>query len=249
MWQAIYDELKDRNFEIIAVALDAGGKDAVEASVRPTDLAERPEVMRRMTGWGESEWGRMAPPQYPCLIDEEHAVAELYGMVNVPNAVWIDEEGRIVRPAEVPGFGDDWRKMDRETFELQEEDARRQQVSRRVYLEALRDWVHKGENSEHVLSADEVRRRVLPPGEDDVRAATHVRLGRHLYREGHVEAAKRHLQEAVRLCPQKWNYRRQSMVLEPELVGQINVAPEFWEALDTLGETRYYPPADMQGMP
>ena len=61
MWQAIYDELRDRNFEIVAVALDAGGKAAVEASVRPTNLDERPEVVRKMTGWDESDWARMAP--------------------------------------------------------------------------------------------------------------------------------------------------------------------------------------------
>lgn len=87
------------------------------------------------------------------------------------------------------------------------------------------------------------------PTEGDARAAAHVRLGRHLYREGHVEAAKHHLQEAVRLSPQKWNYRRQSMVLDPELIGQINLAPEFWEALDALGEAKYYRAADMPGMP
>lgn len=248
MWQAIYDELKGGNFEIVAVALDTGGKAAVEASVRPTNLAERPEVIRKMRGWGELEWGRMAPPEYPCLIDEEHVVAELYGMVNVPTAVWIDEEGWIVRPTEVPGSTDAWTKMDRETFEIPEDGARRQQVNRRVYVDALRDWVQKSENSEYVFSADEVRRRVSLPSEDDVLAATHVRLGRHLYREGHVEAAKLHFQEAVRLCPQKWNYRRQGMVLEPELVGQINVSLEFWKEIDALGDTPYYTPADMPGL-
>lgn len=249
MWQAVYDELKDLNFEIVAVALDAGGKAAVEASVRPTDLAERPEVVRKMTGWGESEWGRKATPEYPCLIDEEHVVAELYGMVNVPNAVWIDEEGRIVRPVEVPGFGDDWRWMDRETFELPEEAVGHQEVIRQVYVDALRDWARNGENSEYALSANEVRQKVRQPTEGDARAAAHVRLGRHLYREGHVEAAKRHLREAVRLCPQKWNYRRQSMALDPESFGQINVSPEFWEAFDAIGDTTYYPAADMPGMP
>ena len=250
MWQAIYDELKDQNFEIVAVALDAGGKAAVEASVRPTNLDERPEVVRKMTGWDESDWARMAPPEYTCLIDEEHVVAELYGMSNVPSAVWIDEEGRMVRPVEVPGFGDDWRWMDRETFELPEEKSDRQSVIRQLYVDALRDWVSKGENSEYALSADEVRRKMHhTPTEDDARAAAHVRLGRHLYREGHVGAAKHHLREAVRLSPQKWNYRRQSMALDPESLGQINLAPEFWEAFDALDGEVYYPAADIPGMP
>ncbi|QIN77496.1 hypothetical protein GBA65_02135 [Rubrobacter marinus] len=249
MWQVIYDELRDRNFEIIAVALDTGGRAAVEHHIRPTDLDERPEAARRITGWDESEWGRKAPPQYPCLIDEEHVVAGLYGMINVPSAVWINEEGRIVRPVEVPGFGDDWRYMHRETFELPDDKAARQQTYRHVYVDALRDWAHKGEYSEYALPADEVRRRLQPPGEDDVLAAAHARLGRHLYREGHLEAAKRHLQEAARLSPEKWNYLRQSLSLDPELVGQINVTPEFWEVFDAIGDATFYESADLPGMP
>lgn len=245
----IYDELKDLNFVIVAVALDSAGEAAVEASIRPENPAERPEVVRRMTGWGESEWTRQSPPEYPCLIDAEHTVAELYGMVNVPTAVWINEEGRIVRPAEVPGFGDDWRWMDRENFELPDDKAERQQAYRQVYIAALRDWVRNSEDSEHALSADEVRRKASQPTEEDSRAAAHVRLGRHFYGEGHVEAAERHLREAVRLCPHKWNYRRQSMALDPELVGQINVTPEYWDAFDALGDATYYPAADMPGMP
>ena len=76
MWQALYQDLQDRGFVVLAVALDSGGA--------------------RTAG----PWIEAARPTYPCLIDERHLVAELYGMVNVPNAVWIDEAGRIVRPAE-----------------------------------------------------------------------------------------------------------------------------------------------------
>ncbi|MDP9476884.1 MAG: hypothetical protein M3R38_14560 [Actinomycetota bacterium] len=176
-------------------------------------------------------------------------VAGLYGMINVPSAVWIDEEGRIVRPVEVPGFGDDWRYMHRETFELPDDKAARQQIYRYVYVDALRDWVHKGEDSEYALPAGEVRRRMRPPGEDDARAATHARLGSHLYREGHLEAAKYHLQEAVRLSPEKWSYLRQSLSLGPELIGQINVTPEFWEVFDAIADATYYEPADLPGIP
>ena len=106
MWQAIYEDLKGEGVEILAVALDTAGKDAVEAKIRAADISERPEIFGKLMNWPEELWKRQAPPTYTCLIDEEHVLAELYGMVNVPEAVWIDEEGRIVRPAESAGAFD-----------------------------------------------------------------------------------------------------------------------------------------------
>ena len=41
-----------------------------------------------------------AQPTHPSLIDEAHLVDELFGVVNIPNSVWIDESGTIVRPVE-----------------------------------------------------------------------------------------------------------------------------------------------------
>jgi len=81
-WQAIYQQLKDKNFEIVSVAQDTNGvKDA-------------------------GPWIAAANPTYTVLIDEKHVVSKLYNMVNVPTGVWIDEHGKIVRPNEV-AFVDD----------------------------------------------------------------------------------------------------------------------------------------------
>jgi hypothetical protein len=43
--------------------------------------------------------------------------------VNVPTAVWIDETGRIVRPAEPAGAADGFRTMNPTTYEMPEEAA------------------------------------------------------------------------------------------------------------------------------
>ncbi len=246
----LYEDLKDRNFEIIAVALDTGGKAAVEASIRPSasDLAGRSEAVRQLMGWGDSVWRRIAAPEYPCLIDEEHVVGALYGITNVPMAVWIDEHGTIVRPAEPAGHSDYFRRKDYDTGVIPDEDIAVLQSNRTVYFEAVRDWVENGDQSEYVLSADEVRRRLRVPSERDVRAAAHARIGRHLFREGEVEAAKRHFRAAVDLCPENWSYRRQSMVLDPELVGQLNTSPEYYDAREALGDRLYYPTIDMPGI-
>ncbi len=252
MWQVLYDELKDEDFVMIAVALDTGGKAAVEPKIRPAEAAldelKKQELLASLMGWGEEVWQQMAPPQYPCLIDEEHHVADLLGIMNVPQAVWIDEEGRIVRPAETAGFGDTHHGMDTETLQVTEEVKTRLRENRRHYFNAIRDWVAKGQESEYALAPDEVRRRMRRPSEADARAAAHARLSHHLFGLGEHEAAKRHLEEAVRLCPENWNYFRQSMVLEPELVGQLNTAPEFFAAQAALGDKPYQTPIDMPGI-
>jgi len=249
VWQAVYAELKDQNFEMIAVAFDTAGKPAVEARILSKDIAERPPMLARLMGWSQELWAKQSPPTYPCLIDEAHVVADLYGMVNVPQSVWIDEGGRIVRPPESSGTIDMVRHMNRETFEIPDAAAANGQAHRDAYVNALRDWCKNGAQSRFVLPPEEVKRRLRGPAEADVRAAAHVTLARHLYTGGALDAAKRHMNEAVRLCPDKWNYRRQAMMLDPEQIGNLNTAPEFWAAVDALGDTPYYPPAELGVVP
>jgi hypothetical protein len=248
VWQVVYDELEDRGLEIVAVALDTAGRPAAGRGRSGGPSPRRPDVIRRLRGWPEDAWSRKAAPTFTCLIDEEHVVAELYGMTNVPMAVWIDEEGRIVRPTEPPGASDHFRRMDPGTYAIPDEDAAALEHNRRRYVDALRDWVEKGAASEHVLDAAEVRRRMRRPDERDVRAGAHVRVARLLYQRGDAEAAKRHLRTAVELRPDRWDLRRQAMVLEPELVGALNVSDEYYAAMEALGDRPFYPQIDMPGM-
>ena len=146
MWQAVYEELKGLNLEIIAVAFDTAGKAAVEAGIRAADCKERPAMLARLMGWSDDLWSRQAPPTYTCLIDEAHVVAELYGMVNVPQGVWIDEQGHIVRPAESAGSADMVRHMNRETFEIPDDAAAQGFAVRNAYVNAVRDWAKNGAN-------------------------------------------------------------------------------------------------------
>ena len=94
MWQGLYEELKDKNFLIIAVAFDTGCVAAVQESMHlrtaPTQLSK--ELLDIM-GWEDTLSRNAATPTYLCLVDEKHLVAEQYNMVNVPTAVWINEAG------------------------------------------------------------------------------------------------------------------------------------------------------------
>ena len=187
------------------------------------------------------EWITAAAPTYPCLIDERHTVAELYGMVNVPMAVWIDEKGVIVRPAEIAGASEAFRtELDSETFARTARGLDEASRVREVYSDAVRAWVREGR---HALPPDEARRRLRLPTPTDALAAAHARLGELLWEAGDGDGARRHFAEASRLVPESWCFRRQSWNLEndPQLAD-----PRFWAAVDAIGAGEFYPePPDL----
>jgi hypothetical protein len=215
--------------------------------IRPPQLV--PPMLRFM-GWNQALAGAAAAPTYPCLIDERHALAEALGIINVPTAVWIDEAGQIVRPPETPGVTDAFRSMNPQTRELPEDRARDGQLRRQVYVDALRDWIERGAASEHVLSPDEVRRRMRGVDRSASLAAAHFRLGVWLAQHGERDAAQRTFEVAVGLAPRSWRFLRQKIVLsDPALTGQLAATPEFRQAVLALGDHYYYPPTEMAGMP
>ena len=219
VWQGLYQELADDGFTPIAVALDTRGADAA----RP--------------------WIEAAKPGYPCLVDECHTVSALYGMVNVPTAVWIDEDGYIVRPPESAGTNDSFRSMDRTTFQLAPEALASLAGQRQGYLAAIRDWVRRGPESPFVLGPVELTARLRARRPEEAVAAAHARLGQKLWEGGDEAAAARQYREAVALQPESWAYRRQAWNLEHPLKSG---GPEFWAAVDALGDEQYYsPPADI----
>src|SRR4051794_23942623 len=187
----------------------------------------------------------MAGPTYPCLIDTEHRVAELYNMVNVPQAVWIDEQGIIVRPTEVAGTTDAFRSM---MSGLTPEQIEELTATRAHYQDAIRDWVAKGHDSVFALSPQEIQRRQKLPSAEVALANAHFRLGSWMRTHGHTEEGDRHLAEAQRLRPESWNFRRQTWNLEAP-GDERSGGPEFWAAVEALGDDYYYEPVDMPDFP
>jgi hypothetical protein len=221
VWQALYEELAELGFVVIAVAMDS----------RPGDPLP---------------WIEAARPSYPALIDRDHRLAELYGIVNVPQAVWIDEAGRIVRPTEPAGAYEGFRWMNRTTRELPDEVASRTTQAKTTYLDAIRDWVRHGTHSAHAFAADQARAHLPTVTEDIVTAQALFRLGQALIRRGEVEEGTRRIREASRIHPDSWCLWRQGAgVTEQGLAAQ----PDFWQRVDALGERRYYARVDMAGMP
>lgn len=229
------------------MAFDTGGPAAVRDFIRPAQLSG---PMYAFMGWNQALAEQAAAPAYPCLIDERHLLGELLGIVNVPTAVWIDEQGVIVRPPESPGATDAFRSMNLQTRELPKERAADGQLRRQVYVDALRDWIERGAASQHVLPPDEVRRRMRGVDRHASLASAQFRLGVWLAQRGERAAGQRALDAAVRLQPESWRFLRQKIVLsDPALTGQLATTPEYWQAVQALGDRYYYPPTEMAGMP
>ncbi|MBV8056165.1 MAG: hypothetical protein JO071_13095, partial [Deltaproteobacteria bacterium] len=198
-----------------------------------------PQPLRDIMGWDPELCAKAAPPAYPCLIDERHVVAQLYHMTNVPMAVWIDEQGRIARPAEPAGASDGFRKMDRVTFSMSADQAEQGRAIRLSYVDALRDWVRNGSASPYVLSPDQVRARVEAPSSNEALANANFRLGQYLLSQGNHAAAQHYFDIAKQLCPESWHFVRQAL----EMIGVGNASgPEFFAAVDALGARPYYAP-------
>lgn len=221
MWQALQEELAGHGFTVIAVAMDSRAGDPLP-------------------------WIEAARPTYPTLIDREHRLAEIYGIVNVPQAVWIDEAGRIVRPAESAGAYEGFRRMDRATREMPEDVARLTAQAKATYLDAIRDWARNGARSAHAFGPEQARAHLPALSEDIATAQAMFRLGQLLLRQGEREEGERFIREASRLHPDSWCIWRQGAgVTELGLAAQ----PDFWTRVDALGARRYYAPVDMPGMP
>lgn len=164
-------------------------------------------------------------------------------MVNVPQAAWIDEDGRIVRPTETAGTNDRFREMDRTTFALNDEARASTASVRHAYREAIRDWARNGSASRFVLAPEEVLRRMTAPTDAQALANATFRMGQYLHEAGFPADAQRYFEEAKRLRPESWSFKRQAWNLEePTKAG----GPEFWAAVDALGSESYYEPVRLE---
>jgi hypothetical protein len=204
VWQSLYEELQDKNFVIIAVAFDRGEISSIK------------------------EWIDKAQPAYPCLIDKNFTVAELYNMVNVPNAVWINELGEIVRAVEPAGWNDAWRTGNLTELE----------ISKNSYFDALRNWVQEGDKSKYVLTSSEVINRVPELTNEHALAMANFRMGLYLIEHEDLDRATLYFNNAISLRPESWNFKRQSWAL---INSKEEQRTKFREALSELEDRPYYP--------
>ncbi|MEM9609345.1 MAG: hypothetical protein AAGA99_18115 [Actinomycetota bacterium] len=170
------------------------------------------------------EFIEAAAPEHPSVLDRHHQLERLFGVVNIPNVIWIDEGGLVVRPAEAgwagPAEYPEWlasimeeRAKEAEAAGQDPMAALRAGQDRDSYADAIRDWAAKGADSEYALSPDDAVAASQPRGGDQSAAAAHFELGQRLWRDGDRDGAFSHWRETHRLAPDTWTYKRQAWSL------------------------------------
>ncbi len=165
------------------------------------------------------QWIDAANPTHPSLVDTRHITGQLFGFTNIPMAVWIDENGVLVRPAEQASV----ERSPLRDMEIPEGlDARTTEMFRQVkaipdaseqYRAAIIDWVRNGAASRFALDPEEVVRRSQPRADNEARAAACFALGQYLLLTIGHDAAVPWWREAHRLFPSNWTYKRQAWTL------------------------------------
>ncbi len=207
----MFETVKNEDLMILSVAMDAD----IEAA-RP--------------------WIEAASPEYITLIDQNHLLSSLYNMFNVPQAVWIDETGRIVRPVETGGSLDIAQDYDQET----------RATAKLTYINAVKDWAVNGSASAFLFGPDEAKKRVPAMTNEVAMAHAKFQLGQYLKRKGRTDEADNIFGECRRLHPDSWNIFRETT---GRTESGLAAGEEFWGKVRSLGEKQYYTTIDMDGMP
>jgi hypothetical protein len=148
--------------------------------------------------------------------------------------IWIDERGRIVRPAEPA-----WTYSRTDLFggkPIATEGER--------YVAALGDWVTNGERSAFVLTDGEFAARMRPRSRAELEADATFKLAVWMQRSGRADRAAHYFQRAQQLNPDDWNYHRQEWSFETPADARAKWLAKFQQL-----ETPYYAPLAMDAPP
>ena len=166
--------------------------------------------------------------EFAAIIDTKHHVSSLYGMVNVPAGVWINEEGRMVRPVETAYTTSRTLKVGEKAITTQGEE----------YVAALKDWVAQGGASRYALTPEQIAGAMPERSAREREADASFRLAVHL-QSTNAPLASKWYARAEELNPDSWNYHRQDWSFTPDAAGAK------WLKKFQESEKPYYPALKM----
>jgi len=151
-------------------------------------------------------------------------------MVNVPTAVWINEQGRIVRQNE--GAYTRQYKLGATSFGSDR------------FVPALRDWVEKGDKSIYAIPPTKMAARLRKKTAAEAEADASFRLGVYFHLAGNEKLADKYWEQAEKQNPNSWNYHRQDWSFTPR-----EAMRNWMTKVRALGDKPYYAPLDLPKSP
>src|SRR4030088_2441522 len=228
VWRQLRSDLHPQGLEIVTVALDL-----------EVDAAR--------------SWIERSGADHPQFVDAAPRRDEMLGILNVPTALWVDENGMIVRPPHTAaverydfsklktpeGLPDD---LDAHIRDMLEQVKRIPRVDADHYVEALDDWAARGAAREYGVPPEEVVQGSASRSPAVAEAAAEFELGQHLHHAGHVESARMHLRAAHRLDPENSTYKRNAwQLVSPGIHGPTDFYDGDWlNDIKAAGPEHYY---------
>jgi hypothetical protein len=166
-------------------------------------------------------WIERAQPTHPSLIDTTHQTGHLFGFINIPMAIWINEQGMIVRNAESASIERSPLRDVEISDSLPEPTKMLMTEVKNIpdhsasYRRAIVDWATRGDESPYALDPEEVVSRSRPRDHNIAEATACFELGQYFASRtpAEMDRAIHWWRRAHDLDRQNWTYKRQAWTL------------------------------------
>lgn len=148
--------------------------------------------------------------------------------MNVPSAVWIDEQGRV-------------RRIDEGTYATTH-NMGDFEFGRTDYAPMVADWVAKGEDSTYLNPPGALK--IAARSDDEQRAEAAFQLGNFFKAASDPARAEKYWAMAQSLNADSWNYHRQDWSFTPDEAGA-----NWQKKVETLDGKPYYKPIEQLDVP
>ncbi len=174
-------------------------------------------------------WIKRAQPTHPSLIDTNHQTGHLFGFINIPMAIWINEQGIIVRNAESASI-ERSPLRDAEISDSLPEPTKMLMTEVKnipdhsaAYRRAIVDWATRGDESPYALRPEEVIARSRPRNPNIAEATACFELGQYLASRtpAEMDSAIHWWRKAHDLDRSNWTYKRQAWTLATTPEGAV----------------------------
>lgn len=185
------------------------------------------------------KWFINANATFNCIVDPTHKISTVFGWVNVPTGAWIDEEGKLIRINEAAYAGK--HKINNLLVKTE--------FGNTAFGDATKEWVKNGLNDKIKQSTDTLHANIRSRSKNDLLADANFKMGLYFQNIQDKKNADKYLKVTQDLCPDNWNYHRQSWTFKSTMHAIKNWKKKTTENYNQSENWTYYQPMDLENAP